>query len=593
MITLVLLSLLIGIITACIYLGNEFYRYHIYAWYIGFPPPKYLVVLESDIMIPMEDGVKLASDVYRPKAPGNYPVIIARTPYDKTGSIHPYRQLAELFASQGYVFIVQDIRGKNKSEGEFEPFLHEGIDGNATIKWAGTAPWSNGKVALFGFSYLGSCAWLAANYKSPYLRTIIPMFTTLNTYSIWIDRGIPYLKGPLFWLSRFHSKKENKAIDHNKIRNILWELPVCELDISAVNHKLHTFRDYIEHLLPGPFWERLSVQHPEQVDMPVLLVGGWYDPFLPGVIEDFLRLINSPIGSKNRKSHLIIGPWAHNPVQKFKGVDFGKKANFNNHLISTLNWCNEWLKDNDSNHTKDGKISYFLMGKNEWRETTKWPPENVHYERYYLDKTSGSTLGLQPHILSKAPSTHASEFHFIYDPHNPVPFRGSYLLYTDGWIGPSEQSEITARNDVIIYNSFPLKEELVVVGPMKLVLFVSSTAIDTDFCAKICDIRPDGKSYSLQAGVLRMRYRDSLTEPKMMEPGNIYKIEIPLRFTAHAFLKKHRIQLQITSSDFPAHDRNLNTGLNNESSTEIKKARQTIYAGGFYESYLLLPVLSD
>lgn len=593
---LLLATVMVAIILPCMIFGLRRNRFYIYAWYIGFPLPKYQVAIEKNLMIPMKDGVKLATDVYRPKSPGKYPVIISRTPYNKNGNIHPYRQLAELFSSQGYVFIIQDIRGKHGSEGEFEPFIHESLDGFNTIEWAGEAEWSNGHVALYGFSYLGSCAWMAVNNKSRYLKTIIPMFTTQDSYSIWIDQGVPYLKGPLYWFARFHAKKDLQ-ITNKKIGEIIHQLPVFELDVMTADHKIHPYRDYLSHLIPDHFWQKRSVQNLDEIDVPVFIVGGWYDPFLQGGIEDFQLLSDGPAGSKNRKSYLMIGPWPHNPTEKFKDVNYGTKANFNNHLVSTLKWCDIWLKEKEPLHPKTGRVDYFIMGKNEWRESTHWPPPNIKYEKYYLTKKGckgkAETAQDGPFGLSKTPSEHVAKTNYVYDPINPVPFRGSYLLHRDSWIGPVEQTEITRRNDVLTYMTDPLDEELIIAGPVKLVIFVSSTAVDTDFSAKICDVRSNGKSYNLQAGVMRMRYRDSLTKQKIMVPGNIYRIEISLRSVANAFLKNHRIQLQVASTDFPVHDRNLNTGMSCEFSTETKIAHQTVYYGGLYKSYLLLPVLAD
>ncbi len=544
-------------------------------------------------MLTMPDGVKLCCDVYRPHALGKFPVIITRTPYGKNGKMHPYKKLAELFAGNGYVFVVQDVRGKYESEGEFSPYKNEAIDGHTTVNWAGEAPWSNGKVALFGFSYLGSCAWLAAKYKSPYLKTLITMFTSQNTHSVWIDNDIPFLKGPLMWLAKNSTKTDNKAITNELVMENLWKIPVDTLDEELCGKQIPFYKNYLKHLTRDEFWKQFSIDDQiEKLDFPVLIMGGWYDPFLAGTIEDYQRMIESKVISQNHQSQLQIGPWAHNPAQKFKGIDFGKKASFNALILATLNWCNYWLKDDSEAISLENKINYFVMGLNEWRESKEWPPSDITYVKYYLSMEKGFINRKKGHLSTEhSDKTQRSEY--TYDPKDPILFPGSYLLRNDEWIGPVDQDEIIARDDILIYNTPLLEKDLIIAGPVKLIIFVSSSAVDTDFCAKICDVYLSGKAYNLASGFFRMRFRNSNQNPELMEPDKIYRIEITMRSVANGFMKNHRIQLQIASSDFPIHNRNLNTGLSCESSSDVVVADQAVYTGGEYESYLLLPVLNQ
>lgn len=569
------------------------YRIRLYALMIDFPRPKHRVLIERNVMISMPDGTKLATDIYRPKSHHKYPVILIRTPYNKSGRLQPYRQMSELFASQGYAVIVQDVRGKYRSEGKFYPYAYEALDGHTTVMWAGEASWSNGKVALVGLSYPGSCAWLAARYKSPYLRTIITMFTTQDTYSVWVDDGVPYLKGPLTWLAKYCGKKENKRLTAKHLEPVLWHLPVSDLDALTVKHKIPFYREYLTHIRPDSFWEEISGhQGVGNLDVSAYIIGGWYDPFLKGTIEDYQRMNKAPENSKNHQSRLVIGPWAHNPAQKFKGIELGKNANFQSLLLSSLEWLDIWLKE--KKHAMEGisKVRYFIMGKNTWEESTEWPPQNSAYEKLFLSMEEKDFNHLNG-LLSSSPPETTQKNRFTYSPRDPVLFRGGYLMRTDSWIAPIVQDEIIARDEVLIYATPPLEEDLVYAGDAKLILYVSSQAVDTDFSAKICDVYPNGKAYNLSSGFIRMRFRESLERPEAMEPNKIYRIEITLKAVANAFLKNHRIQLQITSSDFPVHNRNLNTGLNCETTVELKEVEQTIYTGGQYESHLLLPVLKN
>lgn len=566
------------------------YRIHVRARFIGFPKPRYDIVSEKDVMVPMQDGTELATDIYRPQSRWKFPVIIMRTPYDKGGSAHLYRQMAELFASLGYVFIVQDVRGKNASEGKFFPYAYEALDGHTTVNWAGEAPWSNGKVALIGFSYLGSCAWLAARYKSHYLRTIVPMFTTQNTYSIWVDRGAPFLKGPLYWLLHFGGKRENDDITHKNLQNILWKLPVNELDVLGLRHKVSFYREYLAHPTPDAFWEELGAHNEvESVDIPALIIGGWYDSFLTGTMEDYQRMTQAQPSSKNHHSRLMVGPWCHDPGQKFEGLDFGKDASFNSILLAILEWCEIWLKEKRPQTLHKSKVGYFVMGQNKWRESEVWPPEGVHEDKLYLTVDKGS-WGNRSGALTPVLGVESQESRYIYNPRDPMLFKGGQILDSQVWASPIEQSEIVARDDILIFTSEPFQQDRVVLGSAKVVLYVSSSAYDTDFCAKICDMHPNGKTYNVASGFLRMRFRDSVKHPKLMEPGTVYRVEISLRSVAMAFQKDHRLQLQISSSDFPLRNRNLNTGMSCEFSTEIREAEQTLYTGGLHDSHLILPV---
>ncbi len=585
--------LLLLILAICAIILCRYYRIHFYSWYTGFLWPKYKVVIDKNVMIPMPDGTKLATDVYRPKSLDKFPVIIIRTPYNKTGTLQPYKYLALLFASQGYVIVVQDVRGKYRSEGEFYPYAYEALDGHTTVMWSGEAPWSNGKAALFGLSYSGSCAWLAARYKSIYLRTIISMFTTQNTYSIWIENGIPFFKGPLLWLGKYCSKTENPMVTDQSLESILWQLPTNTLDMNATHRKILFYKEYLAHIQPDSFWEEISAHHRAgNLDIPAFIVGGWYDPFLNGTIEDYQRMKQAPNTSMNHHSHLLIGPWAHNPAQKFQGIEFGNNASFKSILISTLEWCDIWLKDKKKDTSHLNKIRYFIMGRNEWKVAEVWPPSNTKEEKYFLSNENNSLHQTEALLTSVAPE-HPQKKHFIYNPRDPVLFRGGYILHGEGWIAPIEQNEIIARDDVLIYSTPPLQEELCITGSAKLILYVSSQGLDTDFCAKICDVLPNGKSFNLTSGFVRMRFRESLENPKLMVPGMIYCVEISFRSVAHTFLKNHRIQLQITSSDFPVHNRNLNTGMSCENSVEIKEVEQTIYTGKSHESHLILPILKE
>ena len=545
------------------------FRRNLYAWYIGFPPPKFRLKIDHSIMVEMKDGIRLASDIYRPKHEGKFPVIIARTPYDKKS--HPYDYIAELIATQGFVFIIQDVRGKYASGGYFIPYQHEGSDGHETIEWAEKQKWSDGNIGLFGFSYLGTCAWLTTARVHPALKTIVSMFTTQDTYFTWYDKGVPHLKGILHWLAKYH-KRENYDFSDGLIEKVVSELPIDQLDKKLVGYHISTYQEYLDHITPDNFWKQISVDSRSEIfQIPSLIIAGWYDRFLEGSLGDFYRL--------NATTKLVIGPYSHDPTAKFEEIDYGKSVNFNKHIVTILKWYNLWLKGNPDPEKKD-IVDYFLMGKNEWKRAPGWPPHEVEYEEYYF--TDRGLIQQKQGIESKA--------QYVYDPEDPVPSIGTHALYGSGWEGPKDQSELTSRRDVLTFRTPPLDQELTITGPTKVMLYVSSSVVDTDFVVKLSDVYPDGRALYLQSGFLRMRFREGLDKVTMMKPGEVYRIEIQMGHTANTFKKGHRIQVMITSSDFPGHNRNLNTGDSNEHSHKIEKAFQKIYYGGKYDSLVILPV---
>jgi putative CocE/NonD family hydrolase len=545
------------------------FRLHLLSWYAGFPPPKYRIKESRNVYVEMKDGIKLAADIYIPQGEENYPVIIARTPYDKNS--HPYDYLAELMASQGYVFLIQDVRGKYASGGYFIPYSHEGSDGDTTIGWAAKQPWSNGKIGLFGYSYSGTCAWLTTARGNPALKTLVSMFTTQDTYFTWYDNGVAHIKGILHWIAKYH-KRETYDFSEGAIEKTVAELPLDQLDKKLVGYHISTYQEYLDHITPDNFWKQISVDDRSEIfKIPTLIIAGWYDRFLDGSIADFYRL--------TANTQLIIGPYSHDPTFVFKEIDYGKFIDFKRQLLITLKWYNKWLKDEKVEEEGD-IVDYFLMGSNEWKRAAGWPPGEVEYEEFHL--TDRGLIQQKQGIESRA--------QFVYDPEDPVPSIGTHALYGSGWEGPKEQTILTSRRDVVTFRSPILEEDMVITGPSKLVLYVSSSAPDTDFVVKLSDVHPNGTSYYLQSGFLRMRFRDGLDKVVMMKPNEVYKIELKIGHTANTFKKGHKIQIMICSSEFPGHNRNLNTGESNEHTHRIQKAFQKIYYGGQYDSCLILPV---
>jgi putative CocE/NonD family hydrolase len=560
------------------------------ALYLRIPQPMHSVVVERDIMTPISDGVKLASDVYRPAKPGKYPVVLTRTPYGKTNPHHKYAFAGGLFASQGFVFIVQDVRGKFNSEGEFYPYLNEGRDGYETQEWAGTQSWSNGKIGTYGFSYWGSTQWLSAPYQSQYLRAMVPIVTSQDLYARWIYNGIFRLNDVLFW-HYANSCRTERTLEDIDIDKAIRTLPLIEAD-DEMGQDLPSYNDWITHPTPGEYWDQLRVDDKvDCIQAPALMIDGWYDYYLELMLEDYNRMISGGGSPEARQSRLIIGPWTHEAVSKFDDIDFGSQADFMKQIKIILAWYNYWLKNEPNEILKSGPITLFVMGKNEWRSENEWPLARTVFTRYYLHSGGKANTVSGDGALSLQKPLDEPPDQFTYDPQNPVPSIGGTSIYGNAKPGPCDQREIEQRPDVLVYTTPQLEEDVEVTGPIEAIIFASSDAPDTDFSAKLVDVYPDGTAINLRSGMVRARYRESFNEPSLLDEKSIYEFRIPVGATSNLFKKGHCIRMEISSSHFPEFGRNPNTGADNAISAETRKAKQTIHHNAQYPSHITLPII--
>jgi len=582
------IALGLGFIVGILWL---YYQWHlnIYAWALGLARPSHRVRVEYNVLIPISDGVMLVGDVYHPKGSGKQPTIIIRTPYGKGNKEHSYPLIASIFCSQGYNVLIQDVRGKYGSEGVFQPFINEERDGKETIEWVCRQEWSNGKVGMFGFSYLGTCAWLASSNGPEALKAIVPLFCCQNAYTAWVDRGVPYLKDILFWLSKHHGRK-GRLISHEEIDQMILLLPVLQFD-QRIKDGIDTFKTWMEHLEDDDYWRSFSISpRRETITVPALFFGGWFDRFVSNTINDFFKTLKATTSTAAKKSRMVIGPWAHQPTELFLEMDFGKESYFRAYIAEFVHWFDVWLKGKDYDFDNRYPIRYFMMGKNEWRHTATWPPIGFREKKFYLSSNGRANTFYGDGELLEGSRELPSSDEYVYDPENPTPTMGNKMLYGNKTDGPREQSRLYRRHDILFYHTKKFDQALELAGPVEVVLYVSSSAKDTDFCAKLCDVHPDGKSYFLLSGFVRMRFLDSVKATHGIEAGRVYRIALNLGDTAHTFLQGHRMQLQICSADFPNHERNLNTGGSNEGDSDEIKAFETIHHGGSFDAHLSLPV---
>jgi uncharacterized protein len=535
------------------------------------------------IPVPMRDGVRLSTNVFLPAGHAQVPAILVRTPYGKGSGLIPNYQA---FVDRGYAVIVQDVRGRYDSEGTFEPLLQEPRDGDDTINWIARQSWSNGKVGMIGGSYLGIAEWKAALRNNPHLKAIFPVVSGDDDYRdrFYSSGGAMKLGHRLEWLAE-NLKVPGYQPDFNKF---VWHLPLRSADQAATGHTVDSYAQAMDHPGFDAFWQGISVkEHLDQIHIPVFAVGGWYDNYAESDLEAYAALHKS--SGLNR---VLIGPWPHNMSYKFQDADFGPEAAVPVRRLQ-LQWFDQWLMGKDSALMSTPPVQVFLMGTDKWIELREWPPAEARSKSFYLDSGGHANSMAGDGELRERAGGPDSADRFTYDPHTPVPTRGGAVCCNPAvfpW-GPLDQRPVEKRADVLVYSTPPLRSDLEVLGPVKAVLYVASSARDTDFTAKLVDVFPDGYARILTDGILRLRYRGSLERAAPANPGETYEVTIDVGVTGNVFQKGHRLRLEISSSNFPKFDRNPNTGGRIADETRLLKANQVIYHGRGHPSRIELLVV--
>jgi putative CocE/NonD family hydrolase len=537
-------------------------------------------------MVPMRDGVRLATQVFLPGGdPGRLPVILERTPYGKATDPSPNYSS---FVERGYAVVVQDVRGRYDSEGSFDPLRQEGPDGYDTLEWIASQSWSNGKVGMIGGSYRGIVQWKAALTNNSHLKAIFPVVSGWDDYRdrFYSPGGAMKLGHRLGWMS------ENLKAPgyHTDFNYFVRHLPLRTSDVAATGWSSQMYRDAIAHPSYDAFWRALSVRERiAQVKVPVFAVGGWYDNYAESDLEAFAALRKA--SGSNR---VLIGPWPHNMSYAFPEANFGPDSGAPIRSLQ-LAWFDRWLKGRESSAAQESPARLFVMGANAWRDHEEWPPADARPRRFFLTSAkAANSLDGDGVLFERLPARSATvSDRFIFDPRDPVPTRGGSVCCNPKlfpW-GPMDQRPVERRPDVLVYTSAPLKQEVEAIGPVEVVLWVSTTAKDTDFTAKLVDVFPDGHARNLTDGIVRLRYRNSLDKPEAAVPGKVYRVSIDAGVTANVFLKGHSIRLEISSSNFPRFDRNPNTGGVIANETKLVKAAQTVYHDRERPSQVVLMVM--
>ncbi len=559
------------------------------------------VTVDNLVATRMRDGVNLYADVYRPVKPGKYPVLVSRTPYSSERPPNSFAA-AIFFAQRGYVYVLQDVRGRHESEGKWEPFRNDIEDGYDTIEWAAAQPWSNGKVGMEGGSYLGHVQWRAAQARPPHLVCMVPKVASTSIYHNWMTLNggwrlsFNFGWGPVRQESRImQNTGPNLLGDLGGIHfdTLQWHLPLDTMQEKAGRHA-QFYRDWIAHPNYDDYWKPLNAEeHFGEIGIPVYTMGGWFDIFSQGTLNGYAGMSAKGATETARKgSRMLIGPWGHGSSRKFGDLDFGERAHVDENAAS-LRFYDFWLKGVDDGVSKEPPVSLFVMGKNEWRAENEYPLKRAQHRKMYLNSGGKANTSRGDGSLSwDEPAAASQPDHYRYDPMNPVPSTGgNNCCGTPTPAGPRDQRPLAARGDILVYTSPILDKEVEVTGPVKLVLHASSDATDTDFVAKLIDVYPDGRALNVAEGIVRARYREGAAAPKLMEPGKTYEFTIDMVGTSNCFLKGHRIRVDITSSHFPQFDRNPNTGEPFGRHSNTKVAAQTVYHDKARPSHLLLPVI--
>jgi hypothetical protein len=561
------------------------------------------VVTEFGVGVKMRDGITLRADIYRPKADGQFPVLLQRTPYDKDGE----KSFGLKAAARGYVVIIQDVRGRYTSEGEWYTFKHEPNDGYDTVEWAAALPYSNAKVGMFGGSYVGATQMLTAIARPPHLAGICPVVTASNYHSNWTYQGGAFEQWfNQSWTSGLAQDTFARGIGpRSNATKGMWELPLDTFPLfnppadgrtlESLQNLAPYYLDWLAHPSYDDYWKRLSIEeHFGDIQVPMLTIAAWYDIFQDGSLRNYIGVKTkggSDAARRGQHLRVIVGGHAGNGP-KIGDVDFGQASFFDEDEI-TLSWY-DYLFKGAQNEFAGKPVKIFVMGANQWRDEDDWPLARTQATKYFLH-SSGKANSMRGDgaLSTTAPKMEPADT-YVYDPANPVPTIGG-LLCCDGTHmppGPRDQRPVEARDDVLIYSTSPLAADMEVTGPVTLELYAKSSAVDTDFTAKLVDVWPNGFAQNLNDGILRARYRASMEKPELLNPEQVYKLTIDMWSTSNVFKKGHMLRLEVSSSNFPRFDRNLNTGEDNARGKRFVSATNTVLHDAEHPSALTLPVIS-
>jgi putative CocE/NonD family hydrolase len=561
------------------------------------------VSLERDVACPLRDGVTAYADVYRPREAGPHPVLLVSAPYDKTvsesdfGFAHP-----AWYASHGYLVACVDTRGRHRSGGRFDPFVHEAEDLYDTIEWAAGLPGADGRVATYGFSYAGLNQLLAAALRPPSLVTSSPAFTSAQVHDGWFWNGGAFsLAFAASWANFLALDAPARRGDEEtyveyatalgNAHQLYWVLPLTTH--PALNRgDTPYYLDWLAHPEPGEYWDARSLSSYERIDIPALHVAGWYDVFVEGTLRSFSALRRSAASEASRAGQkLVVGPWHHMPWWPVGDADECVGSTVVDDW--QIRWFDHFLEGRDTG-VLDSPVTAYVLGEG-WRELDDWPPRGVEPTEFFLHSGGRANGSYGDGTLSRtAPDSEPADV-YVYIPGLPTPSAGGHSCCLENLapMGPADQSVAERTKAVLVYSSEPLERDLVLIGDVTATLWAVSSAVDTDFTVRLCVVDRNGRSTNLQEGIVRARYRDSPSEPRLLEPGAVERYRIALGPVGVRVPAGFRLRVDVSSSDFPLWDRNLNTGgpIGSEGALAAVVATQAVLHDAAHPSHVTLPVL--
>lgn len=593
------------------------------------------ITVEYGVPSSMRDGVTLFADLYRPVSDEKFPVLLLRTPYDKSLAQNTVYLNPAWYARYGYIVVVQDCRGRYSSDGNFSPYDNEMADGHDTVEWAAQLPGANGDVAMYGFSYPGAIQLQTATTKPRGLKTIIPAMTSSDFFHGWTyENGAfaqAFIQSWVLYLSQDAARRAGDIDVQKRLWQTFMSLPSAYWTtplIEAVPHADSFAPYYIEwlkHDTYDQYWSAKSVTHLlKNIDLPVFHIGGWYDIFVSGTIGSYIELSNLAQADANRgKQKLVIGPWHHLPWQQHIGsIDHGQDARNIVNLLQLL-WLDKYMrKDADAGsptltgqassgeslatvenlnaqtahaNLVDADVAVFVLNLNEWKVLSEWPPSNAVEKSFFLHSGGRANSLSGDGVLSLAAPGEEPFDAYLHDPSSPAVSAGGHSCCFEDLapMGPSSQRKNEIRNDVLVYTTDVLEQDLTVMGLVKMQLFASSTAVDTDFAVTLCDVAECGRSINIVNSMVRASRRNSLAEAAPLDPDKIYEYNLNVGWTAALFKKGHRIRVTVASSNFPHYARTPNSAFApcEVDLNDWKIARQHVYHDSQHLSRIILPVV--
>src|SRR5450631_28301 len=564
------------------------------------PTSKTHSVLEKNVPVPMRDGVVLRADVMRPPEADKFPVLVYRTPYGKDTAQLQYTTFKHA-VERGYAVVIQDVRGRHHSDGDFRPYENEGLDGYDTIEWAAAQTWSNGDVGTFGLSYPGAVQWLAAVQNPPHLKAMVPAMTFSTPQNFFYAGGtwdmswIEWIWDDIAWDTRAKKNlpgprtyREALAAWNEEGPKMLNTLPL--LDVKPLQQAAPYYFDWLQHPPEDPWWNWSELRDKySHTRAAILNLSAWYDDnYGPeGATTNFAGLLLARKAEKDPRTHLLLGPWVH-------GVDSTAKTRSGERELGptaaidydevVLRWMDHYLKGMDNGVDREKPVRYFVMGRNQWRDGDQWPPTARETSAFLAPASDGSGAGR----LQSSPFDKQDSFsEFVSDPSNPV-----VNMYDSS--GAHDYRKLASRADVLTFDSALLQEDTEITGPITARIFVSCDCRDFDLWTRLLDVSPDGTAINLMSpglDVLRASYRDFSRGRQLLSPGTIYELKLENLITSNVFLQGHRIRLQISASFTPNFSRNLQSGKSEVNSVEMKRAHIRVFHDAKHLSQVVLPII--